>query len=89
MAFYKRENILKGIVPIILVSMIALTGCANSNKDSRGNKKQGPPPEAIKACNGKQVGDSVSFSGRGGNSVTGTCQTINGQLVAVPEGHRQ
>ncbi len=85
----KIKNILKGIIPILLVSMIALAGCSSSNNNSRGNKKQGPPPEAIKACTDKQEGDSVSFSGRGGSSVTGTCQTINGQLVAVPEGHRQ
>ena len=85
----KTKTFLKGIVPIMMVSMLALTGCSNSNKNSRDNKTQGPPPEAIKACTDKQEGDSVSFSGRGGRSVTGTCQTINGQLVAVPEGHRQ
>ena len=83
------KRIMSGVAIIMMVSMLALAGCANNNKDSRGDKKQGPPPEAIKACNGKQAGDSVSFSGRGGSSVTGTCQTINGQLVAVPEGHRQ
>lgn len=85
----KTKNILIGMIPILMVSMIALTGCSGSNKNSRGDNKQGPPPEAIKACTGKQEGDSVSFSGKGGDSVTGTCQTINGQLVAVPEGHRQ
>lgn len=83
------KRIVKAGIAITIVSMLTLAGCSNSNKNSRGDKKQGPPPEAIKACIDKQVGDSVSFSGRGGRSVTATCQTIEGQLVAVPEGHRQ
>lgn len=82
------KHLLRAGVAIMMVSMLALAGCSSNNKNNRGDKRQGPPPEAIKACNGKQVGDSVSFSGRGGNSVTATCQTIEGQLVAVPEGHR-
>ena len=82
------QKCVKTIVPIMIVIMIAVAGCSGSNKGQRG-KEQGPPPEAIKACNGKQAGDSVTFSGRGGTSLKATCQSINGQLAAVPEGHRQ
>ena len=46
----------------------------------------GPPPEAIAACKGKTEGATVSFTGRGGETLTGTCQTTNGVLAARPAG---
>lgn len=82
------QNCIRKILPIMIIAMLAVSGCSTGNKGQRG-KEQGPPPQAIKACEGKQVGDTVTFSGRGGESVKATCQSINGQLAAVPEGHRQ
>lgn len=41
---------------------------------------RGPPPEAIKACEGKTAGAATSFVNRKGDTVKGTCQ-----LVVVPE----
>ena len=32
-----------------------------------------PPPEAIDSCADKQGGDSCSFTGREGETLTGTC----------------
>ena len=46
----------------------------------------GPPPEAIAACKGKAEGANVSFTGRGGETLIGTCQTTNGVLAARPTG---
>lgn len=46
----------------------------------------GPPPEAIAACKGKTEGATVSFTGRRGETLTGTCQTTNGVLAARPAG---
>jgi len=46
----------------------------------------GPPPEAIAACKGKTEGTTVSFTGRSGETLTGTCQTTNGVLAARPAG---
>lgn len=48
-----------------------------------------PPPEAIAACNGKAVGAQVSFTGRRGDTVTGTCQQIGEVLAARPAGRPQ
>ncbi|HSV55139.1 MAG TPA: hypothetical protein VLJ57_23645 [Burkholderiaceae bacterium] len=45
-----------------------------------------PPPEAIAACAGKAVGAQVSFTGRRGDTVTGTCQLIGDVLAARPTG---
>ena len=82
----KRKELVKGLVMVMMVAMLSVTACAKSERGNGGGQ-QGPPPEAIKACEGKQDGDSVSFKGREGESLSATCQSINGQLVAVPEGH--
>lgn len=51
-----------------------------------GGKPHGPPPEAIAACNGKSAGATVSFTGRRGDTITGTCEKIGDVLAARPAG---
>lgn len=41
----------------------------------------GPPQEAIDACLEKSAGESCSFSGMGGQTVTDTCQTTDGYFA--------
>ncbi|WP_163339463.1 hypothetical protein [Desulfopila sp. IMCC35008] len=74
-----------------LLSLLSVvTACANSNREDRGRGgQQGPPPEAIAACEGKAEGDSVTFKGRRGESMKATCEVINDQLAAVPEKHKR
>lgn len=43
-----------------------------------------PPPEAYAACKGKTEGASVTLTMPDGKSLTGTCRTMNGTLVAMP-----
>lgn len=72
------------------LSLICLAAAA---QDHPGGRPHGPPPEAIAACKGKAVGDSVSFTGRRGETLTGTCQKAGEVLAARPanmpehEGH--
>ena len=75
-------------VMMLLATISAVPACASSNRGGRDGR-QGPPPEAIEACQDKAEGDSVTFSGRRGDSVTATCTLIDDQLVAVPEGHKR
>lgn len=77
-----------GLVMLMIVTIMSVTAWAKGDSRGRGGE-QGPPPEAIKACEGKQDGETVSFKGRRGESLSATCQSINGQLVAVPEGHKR
>ena len=49
-------------------------------------KPPGPPPEAVAACAGKAVGSQVSFTGRRGDTVTGSCEKIGDVLAARPAG---
>ncbi|KXI30275.1 hypothetical protein [Paraglaciecola hydrolytica] len=76
-------------IVILCAAFTLLTGNALAQQDSqkRGNT---PPPEAIKACEGKSEGDTVSFETRRGDTLEGTCKKIEEQLVAVPaNGGRQ
>lgn len=73
---------------LVLVSTVPLTGWAYGNNGD-GNRRNGPPPEAIEACEDKQVGDSVEFTGRRGETITATCEERRDQLVAVPEEMRE
>lgn len=79
-----NSNAFKVATIFAILLFMPISGCA-SGEDRRG-RKQGPPPEAIKACEGKAVGDGVTFSGRRGESLKANCKEIEGQLVAVPEG---
>lgn len=51
---------------------------------SRG-RRHSPPPEAYAACEGKSAGDTAQFSGRHGETVTGTCQQEGDRLVLRPD----
>jgi hypothetical protein len=75
----KNINGLTVTTVLAVLLLIPITGCAKGN--GRG---QGPPPEAIEACEGKEAGDSVTFTGRQGETLETTCQEIDGQLVAAP-----
>lgn len=55
------------------------------NKKPKGGDHQGPPLEAIEACAGKTVGDSVVFTDGRGESLEATCQERDGQMAAVPD----
>ncbi len=72
---------------LITLLLMPMTGCASDG--GRDHKRQGPPPQAIEACEGKSVGDSVTFKGRRGEALEATCKEIEGQLAAVPEGMKR
>ena len=78
------KNCLKGILVLTLLALMPLNACGKGNE--RGGRPQGPPPEALEECEEKSAGDSVTFTGRQGESMSATCKEIDGQLVAVPEG---
>lgn len=79
----KKKETLKVTVILLTLLLMPTIGCA---KSSGRDKRQGPPPEAVEACEGKSAGDSVTFTGRRGESLEAICREIDGQLAAVPEG---
>ncbi len=77
----KKQILNTAVLLLTLAILLPTIGCASGGQ----GRRQGPPPEAIAACEGKSAGDSVKFTGRQGESVKATCQEIEGQLAAVPE----
>lgn len=51
-----------------------------------GRPPQGPPQEAIAACEGKSEGDSCEFTGPRDDTISGICRSIEEQLTCAPEG---
>ncbi len=54
--------------------------------DNNGERPHGPPPEAISACQGKANGAACTFTGRRGESLTGTCFTPPNKPAGPPAG---
>lgn len=78
----------------IALTCFSLSTLAQGSSSSAGNERSGgpggrppgPPPEAVAACKGKSEGSEVSFTGRNGETLTGTCRSFDGQLAAMPKG---
>ncbi len=75
---------------IIMLMMAGMLVTANafgdeSSSGEQGRRRQGPPPEAFTACEGKSAGDTAEFVSPHGDTVTGTCEERNGRLVLHPD----
>jgi len=67
-------------------------GAGNAPANAPGSSeppRHGPPPEAMAACKGKAVGDSCSFVGRRGETLTGSCFTPPAMPQAAGNGNGQ
>jgi hypothetical protein len=70
-----------------------------SNMQGKDGRPGAPPDEAIAACQGKQSGASCSFTGRRGETLSGTCfappaaqssgNTGTPPLACRPAGHER
>lgn len=69
---------------LLVVMVPGLVLAAEETRKPSGGRGK-PPQEAIDACNGKSEGTTVEFTSPRG-TVKGTCKSMNGQMVAVPEG---
>ena len=67
----------------ILVAIFAFGTSALAQ--DRGGRRQGPPPEAYTACDGKSAGDKAEFESPHGDTVTGTCVQRGDRLVLHPD----
>lgn len=66
-----------------LLGLACLGSQAQSGPPGNGTPPA-PPPEAVQACMGKAAGAQASFSGRDGQTFTGTCESQNGVLAVRP-----
>jgi hypothetical protein len=56
----------------------------NRGQGQSGDKHNGPPLEAYKACEGKSAGSTAQFVNPRGETVIGVCQEENGKMVLRP-----
>lgn len=66
-----------------------LAAVPDNKPEGSDRRPQGPPPEAIEACEDKSAGDSIEFIDRRGETQEATCEEKDGQLAAVPVGGRR
>ena len=84
-----KQNSLKKTVGLAALIFLLPTMAMAYGGQGKGRGQYGPPQTAIDACDGKTTGDTVEFINRRNVSITGTCQSENGLLTAMPEGgHR-
>ena len=82
----KVHFILSALSATLISLAMAASQAAEPPAPPASGVPPGPPPEAIAACQGKTEGAAVSFTGRGGETLTGTCKTTNGVPAARPTG---
>lgn len=74
-----------GSIALLFATQFAYAEDSDSER-GQGGGRQGPPPEAFTACEGKSVGDSSEFEGRNGEAITGTCEEgRDGELILRPD----
>lgn len=71
---------------LMILSLPVVPMPVRAQAQSPQGRPHGPPPEAIAACQGQAVGAKVSFRGRRGETLTGTCESVDGVLAARPDG---
>ncbi len=80
-----RAGVVAASLMLAGTAAMAADSSSSSSGGPSGGPPPGPPPEAIAACQGKAVGATASFTGRKGETFSGTCQyatTTNAQGVS-------
>ena len=74
-------NKIKTTLSLATIALLSLTSISSFAERQSGERK--PPQEAFDACKNQTEGASVIFTTKRG-SLSATCQSKDGQLVAVP-----
>lgn len=74
------------LTSIVLLAFMTSSAFATPQK---GERRKGPPPEAIEACESLQEGDKVSFETPRGDTLEAQCLIVDEVLVAVPLNHKR
>ncbi|MCP4747269.1 MAG: hypothetical protein GY874_14185 [Desulfobacteraceae bacterium] len=73
-------------IALILLAICVAPAIGDDTSSEQDNRRQGPPPEAYEACEGKSAGETAQFTDARGETLTGTCEQEGDQLVLRPEG---
>lgn len=81
----KSQLVIRYIYTVLIISTFLFTSFIYAKPPCR---KHQPPIEAIEACQGKTMGESVAFSTPRRGEVTAICRQRHDVLIAVPERKR-
>ena len=70
---------------LLAISAITTVFVSDAFSQEKGMRRQGPPPEAYEACEGKSLGDEAEFVNRRGETVTGICEQRGDQLILLSD----
>ena len=85
------DQAMKTIKELILATTVLSCICAANAFGQDGERRRpmgghrGPPPEAYTACEDKSEGDTAEFVSPHGDTVAGTCELEDDQLVLRPD----
>lgn len=71
----------------IALVITSTTTTSIASPADRGDRRPGPPQEAIDACKDKAEGDAASFVSSLGDTITGICKTMKSEKFLIPDGH--
>jgi hypothetical protein len=84
-----RAALRKAAATVGFLAIVTTAGWAFGQPPGGGHH-QGPPPEALTACEGRSPGDTVQIQTPHGQTISGTCREMpDGKLAAVPQGGPQ
>ncbi len=69
----RTSTLLFALAAGMLASSTVFAQPANGQGGPGGEKRRGPPPEAVEACKSKSASAVCSFTDREGVKLTGTC----------------
>ena len=71
----------------LMLALVFAGPAAAEDANDRKEERRGPPPVAIEACAAADDGDSCSFEGRRGETLSGKCVTDREEVMACrPDG---
>ena len=78
-------NTIRKMSIVFVVLIICATNASGGGPSSMKDRRQGPPPEAYTACEGKSAGDKAQFVSPHGDTVCGICEMEGDRLVLRPD----
>ena len=75
----------KSIAALLVAILITGVSISTVSAQESGRRRQGPPPEAYTACEGKTEGDTAQLETPRGDTISGTCEQEGDRLVLRPE----
>lgn len=83
----KTKKILVVMAALVFTTILSVSASAQQGPEGNGFHSFEPSQEAVSACLALNEGESCNFSTQDGQSVIGSCATMQSQLLCLPSEH--